>query len=357
MSIQSALLAPQNDHQLNIITASFNAAYNKYFDAGISEKRSNKLRDCICEGLGFTNGAYQELQAYWAAQESFDFSNPDFMVAIVSERLGGYQCVVPKTIATSVVEFLCTYFPQDNEQLLTEEELPDGQMFDSDCEHESYGWEILYLVAEHKDVIEIRKAAGDWFPLYYGTVIIGFVFSKEEADIMNGMLRSAAWGKILDITDKSTGMRQDLAVQVQWDAYINCKMYQTELPEGKYVSLRRDGMDNGLMLKFDSAIIDENKLIVRNGSQTFEIHHKQEGDIVVYNGLEFDFINFYNIGPGSLSMTYEERDLAGNPTGGADFGNIDMIEWFPKGRIEYRPNGADELASFNNLEGAEFLVK
>lgn len=359
MSIQSIIRVPQNDQQLDAVTASFNAAYGKYFDAAVSAKKSNNLRDCICEGLGFTNGAYQELQAYWDAQLGFDFANPEFMVAIVSERLGGYQCVVPKTIARGLIEFLCTSFPQDSEQLCTESTLPEGELFQSGDTYEDYGWEILHLDSEHQHVVELRKASGDWFPLYYGTMIIGFVFSKEEADIMNAMLRSASWSKELSINGKNTGMRQDLAVQIQWHEYTLQHLNKTKLLDGKYISLRRESMESSLLIKFDSVVIEETKIVVVDGSQTFDLPYNKEKDVVIYNGLEFDFISFYTNGEQALSLSRGKVNLGAWIFSNPMDNDINAIEWFAHDRIEYlsKDGDCDDMKTIDSLEGTAFLVK
>lgn len=362
MSNSTILSIPQNDHQLTTVINSFNAAYDKYFDAGVSKKRSDKLRDCICEGLGFTNGAYQELQAYWAAQFAFDFSNPDNIIALVSERTGGYQSIFSKAIATSIVEYLCTNFPLSNTgELLIESELPDDKLFSDGCVWEDYGWDLLIHDEQHDQIIQKERELGHWLPLYYGQLIIGFAFNKEEADILNAMLKSAAWEKQININGEGSGKRQDLQLSIEWKNYVNQSNVSTELQSGKYVSLRRESMDASVIINFDSVVIEEEQITLHLGGQKQVLAYDDKKDIVTYQGLEFDFISFYTKGDGRLSISQ------GKFGKGSDWAfsspihsGMNAIEWFPKNRIEYVVDDeadSDDLTEITNLENNAFLIK
>lgn len=59
---------PSNNEELNQLIAQTGLALDKYFHIKLSERRSEKLRDFVCESLGFTNGGYQQLQAFWLSK-------------------------------------------------------------------------------------------------------------------------------------------------------------------------------------------------------------------------------------------------------------------------------------------------
>lgn len=361
MSISTILSVPKNDNELNSVIASFNAAYDKYFDAGVSSKRSDKLRDCICEGLGFTNGGYQELQASWDAQMGYDFHDPDAVIGLVSERTGGYQCVLSKMIAVAVIEFLCKHFPLSGQgKLLLESEFPDEQEFSEGCTWEDYGWDLLQHNDGHNSVIKAHRESGQWFPLYYGQVIIGYAFNLEEASVINAMLRSAASNKLIKLSGMGTGNRGDLKYSIQWGSYMTDNLENIGLTKGKYLSLRKEGMSMGILIPFTNVQINENKLTVKYGGKTFDIDHNKDRDVVTYNGLEFDFINLYTFGGGFLSIAQGKFGKGDDWIFSAPIReDIEFVEWFAYDRIDYREEDSDcdEIREITNLKNNAFLIK
>lgn len=150
---------PQNDEELNEFIASMNRAYGKYFDHFIGSNRSLKLRDCICEGLGFTNGGYQQLKAHWQAMVSYDFTDPKLIMGLCSDRIGGYETIIAKPFAWPVIKHLCTYFPMQDGQFCSGDNLPEGMEFNPDLECEWYGWELVDMQFQNQlTVAKIGRA-------------------------------------------------------------------------------------------------------------------------------------------------------------------------------------------------------
>jgi hypothetical protein len=73
-SKEMRLASITNLEQLDEFAQQTNQAYTNQFDFSVSAKRSNKLRDCACDTLGFKDGV-QAIKAYWKDISSYDFGD------------------------------------------------------------------------------------------------------------------------------------------------------------------------------------------------------------------------------------------------------------------------------------------
>lgn len=348
---------PKNDLELNQCVQAMNRAYGKYFNLEVGENRSNKLRDCYCESIGFTNGAYQQLQAYWKANSDYDFSDLNLASAIIFEFYGGYNFVLASPIASQVMNYFCQHFPNNHEGFLSESGMEVKQDLESffldnpDADWEEYGWDILCHDSEHQAIVSKEKANGNWFPLYYGTMIIGFAFSKDTQLLINGLLISCFIDKALDFSIKQHAENEE------WENYVTHADLSTTGAEGKFLSLRMDSMESSLYLPFDELVLDENKAVVTYAGQTYEIAYKKDGGMFVFQDIEFDFLSAYEFTTDkTLSLHHGDVDLSGNFSFSNHYKEVEYIELFCFERLEYRLVDEDDIDSVNHLEGAAFLI-
>jgi hypothetical protein len=73
-SKEMRLASVTNLKQLDEFAQQTNQAYTNQFDFSVSAKRSNKLRDCACDTLGFKDGV-QAIKAYWKDISNYDFGD------------------------------------------------------------------------------------------------------------------------------------------------------------------------------------------------------------------------------------------------------------------------------------------
>ena len=129
---------------------------------------------------------------------------------------------------------------------------------------------------------------GEWFPLYYGQVIIGFAFTTEEATFMNAMLASAAWERAIDLRSDFSGGNDPHGLGAKWNSYIEANKDNLQLRQGNYISLRKEGFDHSLLMPFTKAHIDDDTARITHGSQTHSLTYLKDRDVVMYNDNELN---------------------------------------------------------------------
>lgn len=360
-SIQNLVQIPQNDQQLNLLVNAMNKAYGKYFNFETGAKKSNNLRDCYCESIGFTNGAYRQLQAYWSASTAYDFSDLNKnSVALLDDSIGGYNAVISMRITTQFIEYLCDQFPVNDDGFLTEDQLYDENFNDGlkgkhsdnkDASWESYGWGYLHHDNAHQLIVSQHKSKGEWFPLYYGNIIVGFAFSKKYAQRINGLLISAKQDKALNI-DSGTNNQE-------WNDYISSIKENDEIQPGKYLSLRMASMKGSLYIPFDEVLIDDSQIIVTLGTEDTILTYNRQDDMVTYDGIDFDFASFYYFGKEqkTIKLSQGVADTNGHVTFPKEkILVIEFAEWFPESRIEYRLENGDDIDAISYVSQSTYLI-
>lgn len=356
-SIQNLVQIPANDQELNVLVTAMNRSYKKYFNLEVGPKKSNNLRDCYCESIGFTNGAYRQLQAYWSANNNYDFSDLEKnAVALLDDTIGGYNAVISSSISHQLIDYLCQRFPVDSNGFLSESQLHEddfqGKYFDDpDAYWDAYGWCILNHDQEHQAVVNKEKDNKNWFPLYYGNVIIGHAFSETYALRLNGLLISAKQDKAINIHVPT--------INEDWNNYVSNLKETDAINPGKYLSLRMESMESSLYLPFDELIIEDNKVILIDGMMTLEFSlDKETSTLILEDNIRFDFVSAYSFGSDKpLMLAYGETDIGGNTTWSSNKREVEFIELFAFDRLEYRKLGDDDLSYYNNIEGAAFSVE
>jgi hypothetical protein len=358
-SIQNLVKIPQNDQELNLLTNAMNKAYSKYFNFETGVKKSNNLRDCYCESIGFTNGAYRQLQAYWSASTAYDFTDlVDNSFAMLSDIDGGYSSVFAQPIATQLIDYLCEYFPVNDDGFLDEEKLYsdklglNGKMSENEgIDWESYGWGMLISDDEHQVVVSKEKENGKWFPLYYGNIIIGFAFYQEFAKIMNGLLISAKHDGAINL-----GLE---TYNHDWTKYISEVDEDKCVNPGKYLSLRMSSMESSLYIPFDSVLIEDDQLILTHGTEDIILSYNKKDNMITFADMNFDFASFYYIGKEqkTIKLTkgqYDDNNCMSFPEK-KDI-KIEFAEWFPQDRIEYRLENSDDIDDINYVSQVNYLI-
>lgn len=95
---------PSNNTELDHLVAQTKVALDKYFHIKLSDRRSEKLRDFVCESLGFTHGGYQQLQAFWLSNTA-EFIDSKFHVHL---SLHGNNILFDGLFSESIISDLRT---------------------------------------------------------------------------------------------------------------------------------------------------------------------------------------------------------------------------------------------------------
>lgn len=321
---------PKNDSELNGLIQSINSAYGKYFDFSVSDKRSNKLRDCICEGLGFKNGGYQQLKDHWEALSHYDFTSTGFVSPLNAPSNGALESVafIAKPMSNEILNFLNTYFVIG----------ADGQLLNSDDQSEwirSYkagsGWSIGE--SRELNVFEFSCIQQQKFPLYYGELVVGYAKNEIFAVFLNSVLLSA---KIYEMIQVNGTQVSDVSVQSAWNDYIHnvkSSAFVYESPK-KYLELRKDSMTVGICLAFDEMHMSSEKIsLVQNGVR-IDFEHDVQKDMILFAGQKFDYARAY----GEMTVRVSPESKSEHVV---DVEHVGSVEWFRKDRIEIVPQDGD----------------
>ncbi len=176
MNISNQLIpTPHNDQQLEVIINRMNNSYTDEFKFNVSSKRSNKLRDCVCGYLGF-KGGYQTLLSYWEQNknspiESFETQN-DYVENCVAV-FDGQECV--GVISKEISIFF-------NEAVLDKLSLF------------SFSKKLTTATLTERQVKNVvrAKVAGDWFPLSFKGIVLGYSTGQVESMLFNAVLYRAS---------------------------------------------------------------------------------------------------------------------------------------------------------------------
>lgn len=255
---------PTNDAELNILIAQQKAAMQKYFGLNLS-KQPNKLRDCVCESLGYTNGGYQQLQSEWHARTE-NLSSDMLTMAFVAPQDVEWNFYVSKEIATpSTLEKV-----QEVLACLGSESHPINQ-----CK-------LLMMQAER--INEDRTPYS--VPVWVYDRIVGYAKTNADAALLAGVLLAA---------------RNDLGAPIVLDGAQNALKPQ--------LLLRRSSMRTGLLLEFERVTVankgDDWQLLVEAphyGVLTIDFEPKNDlrDEVCWFNGLPCDFMIVYATANGSL---------------------------------------------------------
>lgn len=261
------IFTPANDAELNHLIAQTQQSLGKYFNLNISERRSEKLRDFVCESLGFTNGGYQQLKATWA-NKSFAVTPSAQEFEYRLSLLGSYSYYRRDALVSDI---LARAFEKFNDV---------ARCLGS--EHQSQSHDPLYSVrlAAGCETESLAKKALHAVWLY--DTVVGYTTSKEDAALFGGVIMAAC---------------------SDFSAYMGVDKPAGYAPQ--YLLLRMSGETSGLHIQFDQITVKstfdaERKLL----SQTLCVHNAKYGALEIefnpktrcyrFNDIEFDFMIAYS---------------------------------------------------------------
>lgn len=271
---------PTNDAELNALIAQQKVAMQKYFGLNLS-KQPNKLRDCVCEGLGYTNGGYQQLKAEWLAREENPLKDMVEMGFAAPQELE-WNFYVSKGINQPVVR----------------EKIKAVLACLGSEEHAINRCELLSVQAERWGEERTHYSV----PVLICRRIVGYAKTNADAAFLSGVLLEA-----LNL------LGAPLFKEVPGDIY----------PQ---LLLRQSSMDHGLLLDFNRITVvnkgDDWELLVETphyGTLTIDFEPKtaQRSEKFWFNGLPCDFMIAYSSDEASLtgqdgSYTFSRCEFMGN---------------------------------------------
>lgn len=308
MTILASVL-PQNDNELNTLIAQMNASYGRYFSLEVSESRSNKLRDCICEGLGFTNGAYQQLQKYWETKTeqfavytryvnsvSYQFFDALYMSGIRDPNSSesvvasiSSVVMVSQALRSKVLDTLAT-LSRTSEKVHKNER----------------GWSY----DDYQGLASSYVAYADMkYPIYVGAIVIGFAKTADYAVLVGGAIHGAmielsdfSWADPVKSTERFLRYAMPVndsvkEVMWQWSAYLRTKAVDSvKLP--KYLFLRASNESEGVVLPFSEIEFYRSKIVCTSaayGSVTLDYDADKDQYVLREVGVGFDFVIAYSV--------------------------------------------------------------
>lgn len=329
----SFTLIPKNDAQLNELISNLNNAYGAYFDFKISDKRSNKLRDCICEGLGFKNGAYQQLQKYWESHMTYRWSDKNFIVGLKSSLEEGRFIGVfaPSFLSKSLIEKINIQYPAGDKNLLGED----------DAEGVTQSWSIDTLDSNDEKNMNDHKEFTGFYPVFYSNLLVGHTFEPKYASLLNAIFCSMSFDSDVDIINNRNEAM--LESDHHFDFYLN-QTDGVKTPYGKYISLRMESMPHSIFVPFDSIEFNFNSAVLKKGNTKEVISYDRETDMVIWNGMSFEFLSVYNMNH-VLDKKTVTMEVSGKEI------EVEYFEWYPENNIEFR------LPDEDDVEGAYLSPK
>jgi hypothetical protein len=330
---------PQNDEQLNQLSQQLNHSYTHSFDFPISEKRSNKLRDCTCRLLGFHNGGYQQLQAYWRAEHQYDFSNPFISSGLSSSLLfdgakqGDIAAVLASGFLAAWLPILREYFPVLDGEFCDVDRLQAGfarlsnQLFGWQIHHERLSKQSFvgrtdpkhYNAPPSKSTLDLpvhlprfQKDRGAWYPLYYGTLIVGMAFKQTTAELLNGILTTCHQhdGKKFRLWGYIDHNVEDAPHVIAWRRYVQTHLALTEqerqAPDNAFFVLKQSGMPLGISMPFDAITLSDLSATWSFGGTPITLSYarqnEQDKDTPIWSRLRFDRHEAFSSTSGSLYL-------------------------------------------------------
>lgn len=353
MNIKPSFFMPKNDEELNAYIASINSAYGQGLDFHVGPKRSEKLRDVICNHLGFPNG-YQQLQGYWNNIGHYDvMENPQERALLVyADVLGELPAAMLfNEITPWIIDRLRFHFPCTSAGFLKGDELSSGGR---------QGWA---LSAPSESFLEMTE----WVPLYIGSLQVGYANayrSRHMAMLMQALLTSLylSEGKILKEKMLSS-------LNEEWVSAVKFHDLADKPALGKVVSLRMESMKESLLIpiegevtitadefKFSTSYAQSKGGAVIKSCYLDAVKDSPHGDAFL-DGVHFDFVSVYDFSSDdedTLSVLHLERNGKTQPPKEVDKRNVAMLEWFPKDRVEVREG--DDFLDADLKEATEIRI-
>ena len=335
MNTKPSFFMPKNDEELNAYIASINSAYGQGLDFHVGPKRSEKLRDVICNHLGFPNG-YQQLQGYWNKVGHYDvMENPEERALMVyADVLGELPAAMLfNEITPWIIDRLRFHFPCTSAGFLKGDEVSSGGR---------QGWALSAPSAHNPEMTE-------WVPLYIGSLQVGYANafrSRNMAMLMQALLTSLYMAEGKEIKEKLTA-----SLNEEWVSAVKFHDLPDKPVLGKVVSLRMDSMQESLLIPI------EGDVTITAGEFKFQTLYAQpKGAAIVKNcyldavkdsphgdafldGVHFDFVSVYDFSSedeDTLTVLHLERNGRTLPPKEVDKRNVAMLEGFPNDRIDVR---------------------
>lgn len=332
---------PKNDTELNAFIASMRQATDKYFRFAPGASRSNNLKDCICEGIGFTNGAYQQLQDVWRTHHDWQPLSAGESRWIENRHTlpMNMTMVIMSGVAHTLYQRLSADFP------CTKLGFADG-----DNEVEDAGWQLYHgtpeqTMPEQGEAIAAALRERTANPLFYGNRLIGYMADAQAATLVNGMLMGWYMNGTLDnlfAPEQGQGTLNLLNRTLPFTPYQDMT---SRLP--LMVSLRMASMEHSIMLPADAVYHSAGEMVIRTAQGAMRF--AAEEDCVDVYGLLMDFVSVYPANGQAMTLS------VGEVTGRGDYEDmtprcqIESAEWFPQVGMECREVGRepDELTDIN----------
>lgn len=238
----------------------------------------------------------------------------------------GSNVIINESIGHDLFAFLREKFPQNKNGLISEDEIDD------ECKETGWLMETVKESAAKSLSVGFNAA----HPVFYMNNVVGHAESEELSLLINGIMNTAWWERAFD-GDKSEG----------------------DTINGKFLCLRKDSMEHGILMPFKQIVVEEDKLVIDAGGYTFKIDCNSDNG-VDFIGHRFDFISIYAVNnEEKLTVSAGDVDLGGSYTWSKekyDVKDVESLEWFPNDNIEYRIAGDDKPKHVNHLYGAAYMV-
>lgn len=260
------LFTPKNDAELNALIAQSKSALAKYFHLTPSDRRSEKLRDFICESLGFTHGGYQQLQAVWAnasaasAVPAYSFDGMAWRVSLEGSQ---YRC--DGFFSGEVADSLAVL---NRVAACLGNEAQDATL-------------SVLITGVVNDPSTVINEAYHPCPIWLHDTVVGYAASPENAATLGGLLQAA-----------HTDFRADFKGSVQ------------KRSSAPYVLLRASSQDSGLHIAFTSLsvvntfnnrgeLVEQGLLLQTERYGEIKIAFIPSSRCYRFNGIDFDFAIAY----------------------------------------------------------------
>lgn len=277
---------PRNNEELNTLINGMNRAYGKYFGMEVSSSRSQKLRDCICEGIGFTHGAYQQLQAHWESLCEAASCDSRAQIVISTKKSG----LLRERIAYLNPALL-------PEQTWAEFSFAVGSVFGS-----------LLIAAPEMTVLTTAQRTD--YPVMLCGQPVGFAETHEDAQLFAGLLIGMMYDHSVPSLSAQLGG--------QWKA-------------DSYIRLRQSSEDLGVCVPFTEAVFTGNAVVLKTPqNEDVTIPYDAEMDVHLFGGLSFDFLIAYN-GTAPLRLS---RNPNAKHNDGEAYGRVEPMPTHQPGTIE-----------------------
>ncbi|MCP4260501.1 MAG: hypothetical protein GY774_23695 [Planctomycetes bacterium] len=282
--MSDVLFIPQNETQFQRYVRLLHRSLAKNFKMQVSLKsRSDKFNNFAAESLGFTHGGYQQLQAYWAANKHYTFSEQDVMVLPPYRSVA--TTIFPRAVAGMLLGAFFDHYPSYYDGFLSEDDVDDAA-----------SWKTSYV---NEFVAHTLRETGKWHPVYWGDTLIGIDFDSHHAALLTAMINGLIFANKIAPAPH--------LLSWEGEAFNKYLLAMPDVPENRITSaskarieLRMSNWEFGLVFLTDEAGITTTSLQLQDQTS---ITMKDSSWHVEGTDCCFDFISVYTNTDAPLTLT------------------------------------------------------